>query len=352
MKAPAASRPRPSAGGRTRNTRSRRKPARNSPVGIVVTTLFGLVGLGMLLLVLAPDLQARSQRLAMAASFAPYGWICWLVALIIGLVSTRRRLAVLPLALGLAVHSFLLLPYLPGAPSAVAGQRATLGVLELNLRYGQADTAGLAAEVDRRRPDVVVLAEVTNSTLKALSTKAWQTRLPYRIGTTDADADPATGFGGAGGTMILSRFALTDLGRAQDTEFTNLAVRVAMPEHPFVLVGAHPANPEHGLSRWLQDGQSLAALASAHTSEPLVVAGDLNATAEHLTLRELKARAGLTDTATGRGWHPTFPADTWYPPLIQIDHVLASSEFTTTGLDTFSVPGTDHRGLMVQLRVS
>ena len=326
--------------------------------GIVVAGLFGLVGLTLLLLVLAPDLQARGQWLTEAASFAPYGWLCWLVAVLVGLRSTRHPLAVLPLTLGLVVHSFLLLPYLPGAPSAVAGQRATLGVLELNLHYGLADTEQLAAEVDRRSPDVLVLAEATDSTLKALSTKAWRARMPHRLGTTDPDADPATGYGGSGGsggsggTMILSRFALTELGRAHDTAYTNLAVRVALPERPFVLVGAHPVNPKHGLNQWLHDGQSLAALASAHTDEPLVVAGDLNATAEHLTLRELKARAGLTDTATGRGWHPTYPADGWYPPLIQIDHVLVSSAFTTIDLDTFGVPGTDHRGLMVQLAVS
>jgi endonuclease/exonuclease/phosphatase family metal-dependent hydrolase len=210
----------------------------------------------------------------------------------------------------------------------------------------------LAVQIDQRRPDVVVFAEVTDATLKTLNTKAWRTRLPYRLGTTAASADPARRYEGAGGTMVLSRFALTDLGKAADTTYTNLAVRVAMPEHPFVLVGAHPVNPEHGLRSWLQDAQSLAELASAHTSEPLVVAGDLNATAEHLTLRELKARAGLTDTATGRGWHPTFPAGAWYPPLIQIDHVLVSSAFTTTGLDTFAVSGTDHRGLMVQLAAS
>ena len=317
-----------------------------------MATVFALAGLALLLLVLAPDLQARHQFLAMSASFAPYGWILWLVAVVVGLASTRRRLVVVPLAVGLAAHSFLLVPYLPGAPSAVAGQRATVGVLELNLNVGLADTEQLAAQIDQRRPDVVVLLEVTDSTVKALGTKAWRTRMPYRLGTTDSAADPATGYEGAGGTMVLSRFALTDLGRAKDTTYTNLAVQVAMPEHPFVLVGAHPVNPEHGLSGWLQDGQSLAQLASAHTSEPLVVAGDLNATAEHLTLRELKARADLTDTATGRGWHPTFPADAWYPPLIQIDHVLVSSAFTTTGLDTFAVSGTDHRGLMVQLAAS
>jgi len=335
---------------RTRAKRTRASvsiPARR--VGLAVSTAFALAGAFLMLLAIAPDLQARHQWLAMLASFAPYGWVCWLVAVIVAVAATRQRLLVLPLVAGLAAHTFLLLPYLPGTPTAVAGQRGTLNVLELNLRFGLADIGQLSAEVDRSRPDVVVLAEVTDSNLRVLKNKAWRARLPYRLGTTEPDADPATGFADAGGTMILSRFPLTELGRTKGTVFTNLAARVALPDHPFVLVAAHPANPEHGLDRWLQDGQALAQLTAGHTSEPLVVAGDLNATAEHLTLRELKARADLTDTATGHGWHPTYPADAWYPPLIQIDHVLVSSAFTTTALDTFAIPGTDHRGLSVRL---
>jgi endonuclease/exonuclease/phosphatase (EEP) superfamily protein YafD len=138
----------------------------------VVATVCALAGLALLLLVLAPDLQARHQFLAMSVSFAPYGWVLWLVAVVVGVASTRRRLVVVPLALGLAAHSFLLLPYLPGAPSAVAGQLSTVGVLELNLNVGLADTGQLAAQIDQRRPDVVVLAEVTDSTLKTLNTAA------------------------------------------------------------------------------------------------------------------------------------------------------------------------------------
>jgi len=302
-----------------------------------------------MLLVIAPDLQARAQWLAMAASFAPYGWVCWLVAVIVGVASTRRRWVVLPLVAGLVAHTLILLPYLPGTPTAAADQRATLAVMELNLRFGFADTGQLLAEVDKRRPDVVVLAEVTQSDLRVFKTKAWRERLPYRLGTAGADADPATGAGDSSGTMVLSRFPLTELDRAKEATFTNFAARVALPNHPFVLVAAHPANPEHGLDRWLQDGQALAQLAAGHTAEPLVLAGDLNATAEHLTLRELKARASLTDTATGHGWHPTYPADAWYPPLIQIDRVLVSAAFTTTALDTFAISGTDHRGLSVRL---
>ncbi|MGV8910015.1 MAG: endonuclease/exonuclease/phosphatase family protein [Propionicimonas sp.] len=317
-----------------------------------MSTVFALAGAVLMLLVIAPDLQARHQWLAMLASFAPYGWVCWLVAVIVAVAATRQRLLILPLVAGLAAHTLVLLPYLPGTPAAVAGQRSTLAILELNLRFGLADIGQLSAEVDRSRPDVVVLAEVTESNLRILKNKAWRERLPYRLGTAAPDYDPATYIGEADGTMILSRFPLTELGRTKATAFTNLAARVALPDHPFVLVAAHPANPSHSLGRWLQDAQAVAELTAGHTAEPLVVAGDLNATAEHLTLRELKARAGLTDTATGHGWHPTYPADAWYPPLIQIDHVLVSAAFTTTALDTFAVAGTDHRGLNVRLAFS
>ena len=334
---------------RTNRTAGKKKTSPARKLWLAVSTALALAGAALMLLVLVPDLQSRHQWLAMATSFAPYGWTCWLIAVLVAATATRQRLLVLPLVVGLAAHTFLLLPYLPVATPPTAAQNSTLGVLELNLNYGQANTGELFAEVDRRRPDVVVLAEVTTSNRQVFDGKAWRQRLPYRLGTAGADGNPAAGYGDAGGTMILSRYPLKELGRAKDTAYTNFAARVALPDHPFVLVAAHPGNPDYGIGRWLHDGQALAQLAVGHTAEPLVVAGDLNATAEHLTLRELMARAHLSDTATGQGWHPTFPADTWFPALIQIDHVLVSSEFTTTAFDTFAVAGTDHRGLGVRL---
>ncbi len=331
----------------------RNRSRRGQRISLVATTILALGGATLLLLALVPEIQARHHWLAMAASFAPYGWPAWLVAMPLGLAATRgrRRLLVLPLVLGLAVHSLVLLPYLPGATAASAGQ-STLSLAAVNLRFGLADLDQLGAEIDRVRPDVVVLTEVTRSNAKVLARKVWRDRLPYQVGTTGRDYGSKTGIGDASGTMVIARVPLTELGRAQGTAFTNLAVRVDQPDHRFVLIAAHPANPAHGIGPWLRDGQSLAKLAAGHSHEPLVIAGDLNATAEHLTLRELESRAGVTDTAKGRGWHPSYPANRWYPPLIQIDHVLTSSGFTATSLDTFPVAGTDHLGLLVRLALA
>lgn len=316
-----------------------------------LATPFALVGLGLLVLTAAPELQARHQWLAEAASFAPYGWLAWLVAVVLALTGARGRTRFLaaPLALGLAWHTAVLVPYLPGPTHAAAAGTTSLTVVELNLRWGQANLDQLASAIAHQRPDVVVLAEVTRSDVAAFRRKPWSKLLPYRSGTAGDNYDPATAVGDARGTMVLSPHPITPLDDADGTLFSNLAVRIDLPGHPITLIAAHPANPEHGLDRWVEDGESLTRLALKHTDGPLVLAGDLNATAEHLTLRELTAKAGLTDAGSGEGWHPTFPADTWYPPLIQIDHVLVSRGFSTTAYRTFRVDGTDHLGLQVRL---
>ena len=308
----------------------------------------------LLVLYLAPELQARHAWLAMAASFAPYGWPAWLAAVVFALLGARgrTRLVAAPLGLALAWHTAVLVPYLPSPDRAVAASRSSVTVLELNLKFGLADLDALARQVRSGRPDVLVLAEATRSDEKALARKSWSQDFPYLLGTAGHDYDPVTGFGDSRGTLVLSRHPVTVLDYAEGTSLTNLAVRVELPGHPFTLVAAHPANPEHGVDTWVADAEGVTRLALQHAGGPLVVAGDLNATGEHLTLRELAAKAGLTDTAAGQGWHPTFPADAWYPPLIQIDHVLASSDFRTTRYRTVRVPGTDHLGLLVTLAVS
>lgn len=299
----------------------------------------------------APQLQAQHQWLAMAATYAPYGWLAWLVAVVVALSGARgrTRFLVAPLALGLAWHSGVLVPYLPAPTRADAAGRASLSVLEVNLHEGLADLGQLAEQVKGQHADVVVLAEVTHADAKAFAGKPWTKLLPYRSGTAGGDYDAATSSGDQRGTMVLSRHPITPLDSARDTVFSNLAVTVELPDHPITLLAAHLASPALGLQRWLDDGASLTRLALAHPGRPLLVVGDLGATTEHLTVRELEAKAGLADAGAGTGWHPTHPADTWYPPLIQPDHLLVSKDFSATGYRTYRVAGTDHLGLAVTL---
>ncbi|MFT4110243.1 endonuclease/exonuclease/phosphatase family protein [Propionicimonas sp.] len=319
---------------------------------LVSSFVCGFLGLALLLLVAAPQLQALHAWLAMAASFAPYGALLWLLSVVLALAGARgrTRLVAAPLALGLALHLGVLRAYLPAAQAPRVPGSTSVSVLALNLRFGLADLDQLRDDAERHHPDVVVLSEVTRADAKVFRRAGWTRLLPYQAGTAGTDYDTATGTGDARGTLILSRYPLSQRDDAPDTRFTDFSVRVAVPDAPFTLLAAHPANPVHGLDAWLDDANAVTALALRHQDGPLVVAGDLNATAEHLTLRELSAKAGLR-SMTG-GWQPTFPADAWYPPLIQIDHVLASGQFTSTGSRTIRVAGTDHLGLLVDLALA
>lgn len=310
-----------------------------------------LAGTGFVLLVLnlLPELQSAHQWLAMAAAFTPYGWLAWAGAVALALLVARGRLRLVaaPLALGLAWHTAVLVPYLPVRTGPAPEASGRVRLLTLNLHFGQGDLDELAATVADADPDLVVLTEVTRANAKAFRAAPWSRWFPYRSGT--AGDNPGSGTWDARGTMVLSRHPITEAGATSGTLFSTIAVQVGLPGHPFSLIAAHPASPARGLDHWLSDAEALTRLALDLDEAPLVVAGDLNSTAEHLTLRRLAARAGLRDATAGTGWQPTYPAEEWFPPLIQIDRVLATEEFTAAGSTTFAVAGTDHRGLVVDL---
>jgi len=302
--------------------------------------------LASVLLALAtfPQLQARWTPLALAASFSPYALGVWALAVLLLALGGResaRWLAVAP-AVGLLVHALTLTAYLPHPASTDPG---TLSVATVNLRFGEADLSR-ATDAPRFSAQVLVLTEVTTANLTVIDSPGWQRRFPYRVGKVGR-----SNAGDPHGTLILSIYPLTELGEARGSRFLNVAARARTPRGDLVVVGAHPQNPMGGAAGWVFDGGALTTLVERERgATPVVVAGDLNAINEHLTVRELVAR-GLSDAAVqaGAGWRPTWPAGRWYPPLIPIDHVLVSDGLTATAVDTVEIPGTDHLGLVAEL---
>lgn len=309
-----------------------------------------LVGGLLLLLIVAPELQAWHPWLAILASFAPYGWLAWAGAVLAASFGARgrTRMIIAALVICLTWHTALISDYFP--QHTPAGSGTELVVMEQNLRFGRANLNDLVNHVAQHRPDLVILTEVTESNQSHLS-KAWRKLLPHQAGRAGLDYDPQTGRSDGTATMIFSRYPLQVLDRGPAYTVSNVAVRIQVQDQSVTVIAAHPTNPVQSLHQWLADYARLAELCQRHTSEPLIVAGDLNATAEHLPLRELKARIGLTDAALGQGWQPSFPAQ-WLPPLIQIDHVLATKQFQATGQQTLRVADTDHLGLLVTLQLA
>jgi endonuclease/exonuclease/phosphatase (EEP) superfamily protein YafD len=239
-----------------------------------------------------------------------------------------------------------------GRPANGGGQ---MHVFTLNAEYGRVDAAALVAQVRRHEVDVLTVQELTPELVGRLAAAGLNRELPFQV------LRPEQGFSGTG---IWSRWPTTPLGDVPGTESATPRTLVQPPNGPrFALIAVHPTAPAGQGSEqlWRSDLQHLRAAiaeatgpASAPASDPLVVAGDFNATRDHALFRDLLS-PGLDDaldTAPNSPWLGfTFPADREYPPIMRLDHVLYSTQdLACASAATVAVPGTDHRGVIATLR--
>jgi endonuclease/exonuclease/phosphatase (EEP) superfamily protein YafD len=128
-----------------------------------------------------------------------------------------------------------------------------------------------------------------------------------------------------------------------------------MAGRPVVLAVVHMLAPvSHNAQRWQQELADIRS-ALADTGGQQVVAGDFNASRDHLPFRRLLA-AGFVDCADAarrRTWPGfTWPASGVIPPFTRLDHVLVSRERATVALSrTIRIPGTDHRAVLAVIEL-
>jgi endonuclease/exonuclease/phosphatase (EEP) superfamily protein YafD len=117
-----------------------------------------------------------------------------------------------------------------------------------------------------------------------------------------------------------------------------------------LVIATHPPPPMSAQYADWHDRQT-AALADlvAASRDPVVLVGDLNATPGSEAHRRLLA-AGLRDTRQGHGWQPTWPASLGWAG-IPIDHLLVSPAVGCPRRDLSPDLGSDHRGVVADLRV-
>ncbi|MFC5062565.1 endonuclease/exonuclease/phosphatase family protein [Actinomycetospora atypica] len=221
-------------------------------------------------------------------------------------------------------------PTPPGSPE--------LAVLSLNVDHGGADVAAVAALVRERRADLVVLPEAGD---------AYRARLLPLLPGYRGYSAPATEDGGS--TTLLSTVDL----RVTPTRGALFGSLEATLPDGTRLVAVHTAAPVPGqVPLWRAD---LERLVAPHCAAPggaaVLVAGDLNATADQRAFRA--AAGGCTDAlpSVGAGTVATFPTNLprWFG--VQIDHVLVNGGPTVTDAEVLDVPGTDHRALLARIVV-
>ncbi|MCC6399886.1 MAG: endonuclease/exonuclease/phosphatase family protein [Flavobacteriales bacterium] len=116
------------------------------------------------------------------------------------------------------------------------------------------------------------------------------------------------------------------------------------PVHVFTVHATSPGDPADHRLRNTQLGR-LARLVRSRGQRTIVV-GDLNTVSWDRAMWTLCRAAGLRIGTSPLS--PTFPAVLGFA-LIPIDHVLTSSGATVVRSSTFSIPGSDHRGLLADI---
>lgn len=224
---------------------------------------------------------------------------------------------------------------------AHTGQRGELRLLSANLLYSNPEAVHLAGPIRAENPDVVFLTEASYRSVGPLMRSGVFAAYPYQSVFLRRDA---------AGLALFSRFPTQDVALLPISERHLLSARLVVGDRFVHLLGVHPRAPTMGARVWESELAAIGA-AGAAVAGPLIIAGDFNASRDHIQLRRLESAAGVSDAhdAVGRGLTGTWPADRRFPPLFRLDHILVSKELRVSAATTGETPGSDHRWIQADI---
>jgi endonuclease/exonuclease/phosphatase (EEP) superfamily protein YafD len=271
--------------------------------------------------------------------FTPYAAIAALLVTGVA-VALRNWAAAAVAAVATAWLATAVLPRAIGSETESPAGHETLTVLSANVYLGTADPAALVALVDRYRPDLLSVQELTPSFVRGLRRAGIAHRLPQSV----LLAQP-NGRGGG----LYARFPLTPLRHQTHFLFRMPRALIVLPDgRRLRLVAVHPQPPNMSVDRWQE---ALESLPTPGGGIPWVLVGDFNAGFDQAQFRELVDR-GYRDAgdATGKGLEPTWPSPQVLPwGLMTIDHVLADRRLGVAEYGVDGLLGSDHRAIHAQL---
>ena len=258
----------------------------------------------------------------------------------VALAAVRRWYATAVAAVLLLLAVQTQLPLYVGGEVRAGGTRLT--VLQANLRIGAADPAALVRTVRSDHVDVLSTEEITPAERGRLEAAGLSTTLPYRY-----EFILPTG-----GNAIWSRYPLTGGVNHPGYVLGVLSAQLHLPGGrtlPVICVHLLPPYP-YASHIWAAEIRRLRTLLGTTTGSA-IVAGDFNSTTDNARFRDLVGH-GYSDATehADEGYLPTYPTDRFTGPLIAIDHVL-TRDADAVDARTVALPRSDHRGLLVHLRL-
>ena len=304
-----------------------------------------------------PVAQIVSFRGLLAAAFAAAAMIALLLAIARPIRAFALSLAVV-MGLAAIANGFVLVS------RGGTGTDALPAKTDTAIRVMTWNTAGPATPPDTiakiavaMDADIVALPETTIETGEKVAIAMRE--LGHRMWAHHAE-DPSTEWDAGSTTLLISPslgdYAVIESSLDGTSNTSTVPSAVAMPtsgEGPIV-VAAHAVAPRQSyMQEWRDDLQWLADQCS---DANVIMAGDFNATVDHMTgLGVDWGSLGICHDAaiaTGNGAVGTWSAE--LPSLLgtPIDHVMATSHWRATGslvLRSMDGSGSDHRPVIVQL---
>jgi endonuclease/exonuclease/phosphatase (EEP) superfamily protein YafD len=230
-------------------------------------------------------------------------------------------------------------------PIGVVGKGAEVDLLTINIERDSSHAGAIAERVLELDPDLLLIQEYTPSTRDACLKVGLVGAYPH------VWEDATEGWFGC---AVLSRFPIMGSEVREIGERPMGVVVLQVAGQRVTVVNVHVQAPIYprDIVPWNAAFDDLTSLAEA-TEGPVIMAGDWNATGTHPPMRDLLRSGTLRDAHRNlRRWLPrTWPTGKRYPPLLCLDHVLVSPTIEVLGASEVTVEGTDHRALLVGLRM-
>jgi endonuclease/exonuclease/phosphatase (EEP) superfamily protein YafD len=299
---------------------------------------------GPLLLLVLLRLVAHDATMELIVLNAMTSWVylpAWLV--LIGAMSAREWRLVAAAGVIVAAQLIWLDPRTVMATDAtdLGPDPPRLRVMSANLLMVNRDAEGIAGEIVRARPDLLLVQELTAAWEARFEASDIRALLPYRQTVAREDSF---------GLGIYAR-APIDVEELSLQELPAFRATLALGKQKLHVINVHTLPPRtHEYARdWNKMMGQVAELVRLQ-SGPILLAGDLNATTQNAWYRRLLAlglRGAHEDR--GRGLAVTWPNGLMPFPPIRLDHLLVSRELEVLSVAEGEGRGSDHRPIVAEL---
>ncbi|MBN2091392.1 endonuclease/exonuclease/phosphatase family protein [candidate division KSB1 bacterium] len=171
--------------------------------------------------------------------------------------------------------------------------------------------------------------------------------------------------------MIHAESFYTSIQENQNCRDPMAAIRFSSDSFVMSIIGVHVPPPHlkkcrkfrepslDELVNFVSNGQAKNTINIIQKNDPLIIMGDFNSLKTDTKVQEF-LKKGLIDVVSEhvKGYCPTWPTrvphfkSLYFMPLvpvIRIDHIFASKSFNTKNAGCFKIPGSDHRGLFLDI---